>query len=71
MIYLGPKLTVTESTKKDVAIVMLIDRIKTLFPDICSICNEQYCIKCDDEPILSCESCGQKVHRECYSEKLF
>ena len=70
LIYLGPNQTISEKILKDNAIDMLIDRIKSLFPYICQICNEQYRIKREDEPFLCCEGCGQEVHRECYIEKL-
>ena len=45
-------------------------KIKNYFPDICQICNMEYTYKISDPEFLSCFSCGQEVHRECYLELL-
>ena len=70
LIYLGSQQVVDSTIKKEEAINMLINRVKNLFPDICQICGDKYCIKRDDEPFLSCEGCGQEFHRSCYAKKL-
>ena len=56
--------------KKPEVIDRLIMRVQNLFPDICQICKQKYCIKLEDEYFLSCGSCGQEVHKECYSKVL-
>lgn len=70
LIYLGPNQEITEKVLKDDAIDMLIVKVKSFFPDICQICDEQYRFKHGSQPFLCCESCGQEVHRECYSKIL-
>ena len=43
----------------------LVCRIQNLFPDVCHICNQKYCVKLGDKPIVSCALCGQGSHNEC------
>ena len=43
----------------------IIDRIQNLLPDICSICNKEYKLDLDDEPIMPCAHCNQSSHKEC------
>jgi len=43
----------------------LFCRIQNILPDICHICNTQYCIKVSDMPVISCVKCGQGCHNEC------
>lgn len=61
--------TVPDNTKKDELIDLLLLRVKNFFPEICLICNEEYAVKLDDPCLLSCDSCGQEVHRCCYLQK--
>ena len=44
----------------------LICRIQNLLPERCSICNESYCVRLEDNPLLQCVMCGQDVHRQCF-----
>lgn len=57
-----------ENMKKPEMIECLIQKVKNLFPEVCRICNNEYCVKIEDEPFLACGSCEQEVHKECYSE---
>ena len=68
--YLGPTQEITEKILKDDAIDMLIAKVKSFFPDICQTCDNQYQFKHGNEPFLCCESCGQEVHRKCYTKIL-
>ena len=43
----------------------VIVRIQNLFPDTCGLCKEEYCIRLEDDPLLSCEVCGQGSHDSC------
>ena len=43
----------------------LVCRIQNLLPDICSICDDVYCVKNNDVSLLSCDICGQEIHRKC------
>ena len=56
----------TENLKKPEIIECIIQKVKNLFPDVCRICNEEYCIKIEDQPFLACGSCEQEAHKECY-----
>ena len=40
----------------------LICRIQNLFPDKCDICKKGYCVKLDENPIVSCVVCWQGYH---------
>ena len=50
---------------KPTCINTLICRIQNLLPDICKLCESEYCVKRDEEPLLSCEICGQGSHNTC------
>ena len=41
----------------------------TLFVVTCTTCNNVYCTKLDDIPLLDCAICGQEVHRPCFLEQ--
>ena len=41
----------------------------TLFVVTCTTCNNLYCTKLDDIPLLDCAICGQEVHRPCFLEQ--
>ena len=43
----------------------LVCRIQNLFPDVCHICKNKYCVKLIDKPIISCVRCGQGCHNRC------
>ena len=45
-------------------------RIKNFFPDICGICEKEYCVKISDNDFLACTACGQEAHKECYMKVL-
>ena len=60
----------SDNLKKDELIEFLVLKVKSFFPDICQICQNEYCFKLDDEKFLSCGSCGQEVHRQCLAKKL-
>ena len=59
---------VPNASKKEYLVDMIILRIKNLFPDICQICEQEYCVKLEDLPLLSCESCGQGAHESCFEK---
>ena len=43
----------------------LVCRIQNLLPDNCNLCNQSYCVKLGERPILSCVRCGQGCHTSC------
>ena len=43
----------------------LLCRIQNLLPDKCHLCKQNYCIKLEDKPIMSCARCGQGCHNGC------
>ena len=43
----------------------LLCRVQNLFPDICHLCKDKFCVKLSDRPILSCAKCGQGCHNKC------
>ena len=43
----------------------LIVRIQNLLPDTCGLCKQEYCTLLEDDPLLSCEVCGQGSHDPC------
>lgn len=45
-------------------------RIKNFFPDICGICEKEYCVKINDDAFLACAACGQEAHKDCYMKVL-
>lgn len=55
---------------KPACINMLVCRIQNLFPDTCIICEETYCTKLSETPLLTCGICGQGSHNRCILEKL-
>ena len=55
---------------KEACITALICRVQNLFPDQCSFCREQYCIRLTDNPLLSCQICGQGAHDPCVLDHL-
>ena len=50
---------------KPACVNTLICRIQNLLPDICKICETEYCVKRDEISLLDCEICGQGSHNEC------
>ena len=48
----------------------IVVKVQNLFPDICQICQEVYCVKLEDKHFLACGSCGQEVHKQCYLKEL-
>ena len=76
-----PKLTITNTLdflaipgqdqfNKPTCINTLICRIQNLLPDMCNICESEYCVKRDEISLISCEICGQGSHNPCIFEKL-
>ena len=57
-------------TNKDELVNVLIQRVKNFFPDLCSICENEYCFKINDSKFLACSLCGQEVHKTCYVKAL-
>ena len=55
---------------KDTLIQWIINRIKNLLPDTCTMCNQQYAIDIADKPPMTCYNCGQGIHETCFSAKL-
>lgn len=55
---------------KEACVNALICRVQNLFPDQCSFCEEQYCNKPTDSPLLACKICGQGVHTPCILDHL-
>ncbi len=55
---------------KEACITALICRVQNLFPDQCSFCREQYCIRLMDKPLLSCQNCGHGAHDPCVLDHL-
>ena len=55
---------------KGACVTALIIRIQNLFPDTCSHCKEQYCIKLGDTPLLICAICQQGSHDPCLLKHL-
>lgn len=55
---------------KDELVDILIQRVKNFFPDLCSICENEYCFKFNDSKFLACSLCGQEVHKTCYVKAL-
>ena len=43
----------------------LVCCLQNLFSDSCKLCNQTYCIKLGEKPILSCIKCGQGCHNSC------
>jgi hypothetical protein len=56
------------SNKKEAIIHEIICRIQNLLPDTCSVCTEVYKIDINDPPYISCDMCGQEVHKECFNK---
>lgn len=50
---------------KSTCVNNLICRVQNLLPDDCNVCEQQYCVRPDDVPLLSCEVCGQGSHDDC------
>ena len=43
----------------------LLCRVQNLFPDTCHLCQQIYCIKLHDKPIVKCMDCGQGCRNQC------
>ena len=56
--------------KKDDIIHEIICRIQNLLPDECQVCNKPYRLDREEPPYLSCDVCGQEVHKPCFMELL-
>ena len=56
------------SNKKEAIIHEIICRIQNLLPDTCSVCTKVYKIDINDPPYISCDMCGQEVHKECFNK---
>ena len=48
----------------------MVCRIQNLFPDVCNICDQKYCVKLNEKPMLSCANCGQGCHNQCILQLL-
>ena len=59
-----------EDMKKSAQVTRVIVRIQNLLPDSCQICKEDYCLKRDELPLLSCDICKQGCHNECIRKHL-
>ena len=66
--YLG--LPDMEKFKADALPHELLCRVQNLFPDVCHLCKQKYCVKLNDKPIISCASCGQGCHNACVLQML-
>ena len=53
---------------KDQLIRGIMSRIDSLLLELCRKCEAKYSIEKDEVPILSCISCGQGCHTECYRD---
>ena len=56
--------------KKEILLDSVITKIKNYFPDFCQICENKYQIKLAEKHFLSCQCCGQEVHKPCYFDLL-
>ena len=48
----------------------LLCRVQNLFPDSCHLCQQEYCVALQDNPIASCANCGQGCHNACVLQLL-
>ena len=48
----------------------LICKIQNLLPEKCTICEDSYCVRLEDNALLECVMCGQDVRRKCFLQKL-
>ena len=62
--YLGLSLEWNDYKKPDLVMVLL-NRIRNLLPEECSVCNEMYRVIKDEPVVLPCEKCGQDIHKAC------
>ena len=60
----------TEDYKKDCLPHEVLCRVQNLFPDICHICKQEYCVALRDNPIVHCANCGQGCHNACVLQLL-
>ena len=52
----------TDEYKKDILPHEVLCRVQNLFPDECHLCNQEYCVALNDNPIIHCATCGQGCH---------
>ena len=48
----------------------LLCRVQNLFPDVCHLCNLDFCVTLQDNPIAHCANCGQGCHNSCVLQLL-
>ena len=48
----------------------LIIAIEVLLPDMCLVCNKEYCVGREDTPALRCKGCYQGFHQPCLEQML-
>lgn len=58
------------SHKKPQCVTTLVCRIQNLLPDMCNICETEFCIGLEETPLLNCEVCGQGAHDACVLDQL-
>lgn len=56
--------------KVDILPRELFCRVQNLFPDVCHLCQQEYCVTLKDNPIIHCASCGQGCHDHCLLQLL-
>ena len=59
-----------EQYKVDILPHELLCRVQNLFPDLCHLCKQEYCVALNDDPIIHCASCGQGCHDHCVLQLL-
>ena len=59
-----------EQYKADILPHELLCRVQNLFPDLCHLCKQEYCVALSDDPIIHCASCGQGCHDQCVLQLL-
>ncbi len=55
---------------KDHLVDWIINRIKNLLPDTCQICESTYHSEFGTKPSVTCHTCGQGIHEDCYKANM-
>ena len=69
LIYLEAKIDISKYNVDGLA-YQLIYRIENFLPEMCRHCNQEYCDKIGETPLLSCHVCGQGAHTSCVFDLL-
>ena len=48
----------------------IISRIENFLPQVCSTCQDEYCVEFGHRPALECFLCHQGIHDECYKKQI-